>query len=229
MKKIFRIFGKTVLFFFLWSVISVIGYRFVPVYFTPLMGIRMAEQISEGRKPEVKHKWVPDRRISNNMKRAVLASEDQRFFNHNGFDKVEIKKALKENKTRKRPRGASTISQQTAKNVFLWPRSSWLRKGLEAYFTVLIEFFWTKERILTVYLNCMETGDGIYGVEAVAREHFNTTAEKLSASQSALVAATLPNPLKFSSKKPSSYMKQRQSYILRQMRTVQHPPVSEKN
>jgi len=228
MQKLPRIFGKTVFLFFFWSVVSVIGYRFVPVYFTPLMGIRMAEQIAEGRKPEVKHKWVPYRQISVHMKRAVLASEDQRFLNHSGFDKVEIKKALKENKTRNRPRGASTISQQTAKNVFLWPRSSWLRKGLEAYFTVLIEFFWTKEHILTVYLNCMETGDGIYGVEAVAREHFNTTAGKLSASQSALVAATLPNPLKFSSKNPSSYIRQRQSHILRQMRTVQLPPVSEK-
>ncbi|MDO5665273.1 MAG: monofunctional biosynthetic peptidoglycan transglycosylase [Bacteroidia bacterium] len=222
-KVISRILFKITLFFFIWSIGSVILYRFVPVYFTPLMGIRMVQQIADGEKPKVKHKWVSWTKISDNMKRAVLASEDQRFFDHSGFDRVEIKKALKENKTRKRPRGASTISQQTAKNVFLWPRSSWLRKGLEAYFTVLIEFLWPKERILTVYLNSMETGDGIYGVEAVAKEHFDTVAAKLTASQSALVAATLPNPLRFSSEKPSSYIKQRQAKILRQMRTVKLP------
>ncbi len=218
-----RLIFKLTLFFFIWSIGSVILYRFVPVYFTPLMGIRSVQQVSKGEKPKIKHKWVSSKKISDNMRRAVLASEDQRFFDHDGFDRVEIKKALKENKTRKRPRGASTISQQTAKNVFLWPRSSWLRKGMEVYFTVLIEFFWPKERILTVYLNSMEAGDGIYGAEAVAREHFDTTAAKLTASQSALIAATLPNPLRFSSEKPSSYIKQRQSRILRQMRTVKLP------
>ena len=218
-----RLIVKLTLFFFIWSIGSVILYRFVPVYFTPLMGIRSVQQVSKGEKPKIKHKWVSSKKISDNMRRAVLASEDQRFFDHDGFDRVEIKKALKENKTRKRPRGASTISQQTAKNVFLWPRSSWLRKGMEVYFTVLIEFFWPKERILTVYLNSMEAGDGIYGAEAVAREHFDTTAAKLTASQSALIAATLPNPLRFSSEKPSSYIKQRQSRILRQMRTVKLP------
>lgn len=223
MKKFSRIIGKIIFWFLIWSIGSVILYRFVPVYFTPLMGIRAVQQVIDGEKPRVKHKWVPYSKISDDMKRAVLASEDQRFFNHKGFDRVEIQKALRENKTRKRPRGASTITQQTAKNVFLWPRSSWLRKGMEAYFTVLIEFFWPKERILTVYLNSMETGDGIYGAEAVAREHFNVSAEKLSASQSALVAATLPNPLKFSSKNPSSYIKKRQLFILRQMRTVKLP------
>lgn len=220
---IVRLIFKLILFFFIWSIGSVILYRFVPVYFTPLMGIRAVQQVSKGEKPKIKHKWVSSKKISDNMRRAVLASEDQRFFDHDGFDRVEIKKALKENKTRKRPRGASTISQQMAKNVFLWPRSSWLRKGMEVYFTVLIEFFWPKERILTVYLNSMEAGDGIYGAEAVAREHFDTTAAKLTASQSALIAATLPNPLRFSSEKPSSYIKQRQSRILRQMRTVKLP------
>lgn len=223
MKKLSRILIKIILFFFIWSIGSVILYRFVPVYFTPLMGIRMVQQIADGERPKVKHKWVSGKKISDNMKRTVLASEDQRFFTHNGFDRVEIQKALKENKTRKRPRGASTISQQTAKNVFLWPRSSWLRKGMEAYFTVLIEFFWPKEHILTVYLNSVEMGDGIYGVEAVAQEHFNITAAEITASQSALVAATLPNPLRFSSKKPSSYIKQRQAHILRQMRTIKLP------
>lgn len=121
MQKIPRIFGKTVFLFFFWSVVSVIGYRFVPVYFTPLMGIRMAEQIAEGRKPEVKHKWVPYRQISVHMKRAVLASEDQRFLNHSGFDKVEIKKALKENKTRNRPRGQAPSVSKRLKTCFSGP------------------------------------------------------------------------------------------------------------
>ena len=214
------------LYFVLWSIASVLGYRFLPVHFTPLMGIRVMEQLVDGEKPKVSHRWVPYSQISDNMKRAVLASEDQRFFNHNGFDMVEIK-GLKENKTRKRPRGASTISQQTAKISSSGPVVL-AEKGLKAYFTVLIELFWSKERILTVYLNCIETGDGIYGVEAVAREHFDTTADKLTASQSALIAATLPNPLKYSSKNPSSYMKRRQSQILKQMRTVKLPPVAEK-
>ena len=157
------------------------------------------------------------------MKRAVVASEDQRFFDHNGFDRVEIKKAIKENKTRRKARGASTISQQTAKNVFLWPQSSWFRKGLEVYFTVLIEFFWPKERILEVYLNVMETGDGIYGVESVAGQHFGTIAANLNASQASLIAATLPNPLRFSSKNPSAYMRKRQAQILGQMNNVVLP------
>ncbi|NLC49002.1 MAG: monofunctional biosynthetic peptidoglycan transglycosylase, partial [Bacteroidales bacterium] len=115
------------------------------------------------------------------------------------------------------------ISQQTAKNVFLWPKSSWFRKGLESYFTVLIELFWSKERILHVYLNSMETGEGMYGAEAVAQHHFNTSASKLSQSQSALIAATLPNPLQFSSKKPSAYMFKRQAFIMRQMRNISLP------
>ena len=211
------------LWFFIWSIGSVIVFRFVPVYFTPLMGIRVAQQIGNGEKPKLKHKWVSYKNISNDMKRAVIASEDQRFFEHGGFDRVEIEKAIKENKTRRKARGASTITQQTAKNVFLWSRSSWIRKGFEAYFTVLIEIFWSKERILEVYLNSMETGNGIYGVEAVASEHFNTTAAKLSASQAALVAATLPNPRRFSSKTPSSYIRQRQGHILQQMRNINLP------
>lgn len=223
MRKIFRFIRKLIFWFLIISVGSVIFYRFVPVYFTPLMGIRVVQSVAKGEKPKLRHKWVAYDDISDNLKRAVIASEDQRFFLHNGFDKVEIQKAIKENKTRKRPRGASTISQQTAKNVFLWPRSSWLRKGLEVYYTVLIELLWSKERILHVYLNVMETGDGLYGAEAVAKHHFDTTAKKLSASQSALIAATLPNPLRFSSKKPSSYIKRRQSSIIRQMNTVQLP------
>ena len=223
MKKFWSVIKKIILWFFILSIGAVIVLRFVPVYFTPLMGIRMIEQIKAGEPVKCYHKWVPYNEISDHLKRAVIASEDQRFFQHKGFDRIEIEKAMKENKKRRRPRGASTISQQTAKNVFLWPKSSWIRKGLEAYFTVLIEFFWPKERILEVYLNCMETGNGIYGAEAIANHHFNTTASKLTAAQSALIAATLPNPRRFSSKKPSPYILKRQQEILQQMQYIQLP------
>ena len=138
-RKFLRFIKKIILYFFLVSILSVILLRFVPVYFTPLMGIRLIEQIGDKKKPKLLHTWVGYDDISDNMKLAVVASEDQLFFEHNGFDKKQIQKAIEENKTRKRARGASTISQQTAKNVFLWPQSSWLRKGLETYFTVLIE------------------------------------------------------------------------------------------
>lgn len=223
MKLVLRFIKKVVILFFLSSIISVILLRYIPVYVTPLMGIRIIEQMKQKKNPRLKHHWVGYDEISDNMKRAVVASEDQLFFEHKGFDKKQIKKAIEENKKRKRPRGASTISQQTAKNVFLWPKSSWLRKGLEAYFTVLIELFWSKDRILHVYLNSIETGDGVYGVEAVARLHFNTSAKKLSQSQAALIAATLPNPLRFSSKDPSAYMYTRQAFIQRQMQNIKLP------
>ena len=222
-RKLLRFTKKIVIYFFLLSILSVIVLRYVPVFFTPLMGIRIVEQIRNKKKPKLLHTWVGYDNISDNIKRAVIASEDQLFFQHKGFDKKQIKKAIEENKKRKRARGASTISQQTAKNVFLWPKSSWFRKGLESYFTVLIELFWSKERILHVYLNSMETGEGMYGAEAVAQHHFNTSASKLSQSQSALIAATLPNPLRFSSKKPSAYMLKRQAFIIRQMRNISLP------
>jgi monofunctional glycosyltransferase len=222
-KKITVFFKRLLLFFFISTILSVIVYGLLPVPVTPLMIIRSVEQLSSGIKPVLKHDWVAAKNISKQLKRAVIASEDQRFYDHWGFDLIQIKKATKENKRRKRPRGASTISQQTAKNVFLWPKSSWFRKGLESYFTVLIEVFWSKNRILEVYLNCMETGNGIYGAEAVAKAHFHTTAAKLTAGQSALIAASLPNPRRFNSKHPSSYLLKRQSQILRQMYYIQIP------
>ena len=202
-RKLLHFIKKIVFLFFLLSILSVIVLRYVPVYFTPLMGIRLFEQLREKKTPKLLHTWVAYDKISDNLKRAVIASEDQLFYEHKGFDKKQIQKAIEENKKGKRLRGASTISQQTAKNLFLWPRSSWFRKGLEAYFTVLIEFFWSKDRILHIYLNSIETGDGIYGAEAVAQHHFNIPASELSQAQSALIAATLPSPLRFSSKNPS--------------------------
>ncbi len=223
MRLVSRIVKKVILWFFILSIGGVILYRFAPVYFTPLMIIRSVQAVIVGESPKIKHKWVSYDNISTSMKRAVIASEDQRFVTHNGFDTVEINKALEENKNRKKARGASTISQQTAKNVFLWPQSSWVRKGFEVYFTFLIELIWSKERILEVYLNSIEMGKGIYGAEAVAHANFNTTASELSKSQAATIAATLPNPIRFDSANPSRYINRRKSQIMKQMSYVQLP------
>lgn len=219
MTRILKIAKRILIWFFILSAGSVILLRFVPVYFTPLMGIRCAQQAFSGEKLKLKHKWIPLEEMSPKMPMAVIASEDNRFPDHHGFDLIEINKAIKE-RERGRHRGASTISQQTAKNVFLWPSSSWVRKGFEAYFTVLIELFWSKERIIEVYLNSIEMGDGIYGVEAVAHEHFGKKASELTAGECALIAATLPNPLKYNSAHPSRYMLKRKSQILRLMRVL---------
>ena len=226
MKKVLRILRNLILFFFISTILTVVIYRFIPVYFTPLMVIRSIQQIFKGEKPVWHHSWVSFDKISPHLPMAVIASEDNRFATHNGFDFIEIKKAMKENETRKRKRGASTISQQTAKNVFLWPQSSWTRKGLEVYFTWLIELCWSKERIMEVYLNSIEMGKGIYGAEATAKYKFHTTAAKLTAGQCALIAATLPNPIRFDSAHPSAYILRRQSQILRLMKLVpKFPPV----
>lgn len=168
----------------------------------------------------VHHKWVPLKQISPYLPVAVMASEDQNFMHHHGFDFNAIQCAAIEHIEGGRSRGGSTISQQTAKNVFLWPTSSWVRKGFEAYFTVLIEFFWSKDRIMEVYLNSIEMGSNIYGAEAVAQRHFGCSASELRRSDCALVAATLPNPIKFSSLSPSSYMRKRQKDIEKQMRHI---------
>ena len=192
------------------------------------MVIRSVQQIASGEKPTWKHTWVSFDKISPNLPMAVIASEDNRFAEHNGFDFVEIEKAMKENETRKKKRGASTISQQTAKNVFLWPKSSWLRKGFEVYFTFLIELCWSKERIMEVYLNSIEMGKGIYGAQAVAKYKFNTTAAKLTKGQCALIAATLPNPIRFDSAHPSPYIMKRQRQIMKLMKLVpKFPPVEQ--
>ena len=215
-----RFLRTLIIFFFVTSILAVIVYRFIPVYITPLMVIRTVGQVIEGEPVKLEHHWVPKEMISDHLPMAVIASEDNRFASHHGFDFVEINKAIKENKTRKKARGASTISQQTAKNVFLWPSSSWIRKGFEVYFTVLIELLWDKERIMEVYLNSIEMGNGIYGAEAVARAHFHTSAAKLNKKQCALIAASLPNPRKYDSGNPTGYMFKRQAKILYLMRCV---------
>lgn len=214
MKKFVKWIKRGLIFFFTSTILMVIVYRFVPVFFTPLMFIRVIEQVFSGEAPRLNHEWVPLEEISPKLVMAVIASEDNLFMSHSGFDFEQIEKAVKENKRRKKARGASTISQQTAKNVFLWPQSSFVRKGFEVYFTVLIELVWGKERIMEVYLNSIEMGDGIYGAESVAQLHFGRSAKRLTAAQSATIAATLPNPLRFDSSNPSRYVRRRKNQIL---------------
>ena len=208
--------------FFASTILSVAVLRFVPVWFTPLMFIRLAQQAGAGQELTLHHHWVSLDEISPSLPTAVMASEDARFLQHNGFDYKAIEHAAMRNMKHpeKRKLGASTISQQTAKNVFLWPGRSWVRKGFEVYFTVLIELMWSKERIMEVYLNSIEMGDGIYGADAVAEWHFNTTASKITKAQCALIAASLPNPRRFNSAKPSAYMLKRQKRILHEMKFV---------
>ena len=210
--------------FFVSTILSVLLYKWIPVPISPLMVIRCVEQVGRGEKIRLKHHWVDKEKMSRYLPVAVLAPEDQRFYTHHGFDFKEIGHAIHERQTGKRQRGGSTISQQTAKNVFLWPESSWLRKGFEVYFTALIEIFWSKERILEVYLNTIEMGDGIYGAEAVAQQHFKCTAHELTRAQCALIAATLPNPLRYSSAHPSRYMMKRQLAIMKQMKHIDLVP-----
>jgi monofunctional biosynthetic peptidoglycan transglycosylase len=166
---------------------------------------------------KARHDWMPIEEISTNLQLATVCAEDQNFLNHNGFDYEAIKRAFSENKINKRTKGGSTISQQTAKNVFLWPQRSWVRKGFEVYFTFLIENLWGKERILEVYLNSIEMGDGVYGAEAASNYWFNKKAKNLTRQEAASIAAILPNPLKFKANPRTKYLDKRKTWILKQM------------
>ncbi len=213
-RKILRWIRNIFLFLFISSVLSVVLLKYIPVYITPLMVIRLYEQKKAGKPFTLKHTWIPVSQISQSLPQAVVASEDNLFPGHKGFDMDQIRKAREEAEKGGRVRGASTITQQTAKNVFLWPGKSWLRRGLEAYFTVLIEWIWGKERIMEVYLNSIEMGDGIYGAEAVAQAHFGKKAADLSNREAALIAASLPNPIRYNSANPGPYLQRRQQQIL---------------
>lgn len=199
------------------SIASVILFRWVPVPVTPLMLIRCVEQKVDGRELKLKKSWRPLDQISPNLQLAVVCSEDQNFLKHNGFDFEAIDKAMEYNENHKKQRGASTISQQTAKNVFLWPGRSWIRKGFEVYFTFLIETFWSKQRIMEVYLNVIEMGDGIYGAEAASTAFFKKDAVNLSRAESAAIAAVLPNPRKFNASSSGGYVAARRAWIMNQM------------
>ena len=205
------------------SILLVWFYKYVPVYVSPLMFIRTCEQVNRGEQIRWHHQWVDLEDISPNLPLAVMACEDQNFFNHSGFDWEAIQKVIEERTEGERFRGGSTISQQTAKNVFLFPTSSsgklaWFRKGVEACFTVLIEFMWDKHRIMEVYLNTIEMGNGIYGAQAVAQNNFGFDAKDLTRNQCAMIAITLPNPLKMDSAAPTNYMYKRQSWCIKQMK-----------
>lgn len=195
-------------------IIAVAVYRFAPPPFTPLMVIRTAEGAA------IHKRWTPLARISPNLQRAVMASEDSRFCQHHGFDWEAIDDAIDRNAEGGRLYGASTISQQTAKNVLLWPSRTFIRKGAEAYVTVLIEALWPKRRILEVYLNIIEWGDGIYGADAAAEAYFGKSADALSASQSALLAVSLPSPRSSDPAHPSRYLAGRAATILARMPNV---------
>ncbi len=216
-KRIFRIIWKTALWFFGLSILLVVVFRFVPVPVTPLMLIRCGEQVFSGQELKLKHDWVSLDEISKNLPLAVVCSEDQNFLNHSGFDMKAIERSVDAAKEGRRLRGASTISQQTAKNIFLWPGRSWIRKGFEVYFTVLIEFGWGKKRIMEVYLNSIEMGNGIYGAEAASQFYFKIPAKNLSRSQAAAIAAVLPNPRKYSANPPGPYVQSRIGWIVGQM------------
>ena len=219
-KKNFRLFRWLLLYIPLWFVGITVSWvtllKWVPVYYTPLMAVRSWE-FRDDSTFRTHKRWMPMEKISPNLAKAVVASEDSRFYTHKGFDWVEIKNAVDAHQKGKKLRGASTISQQTAKNVFLLPGRSWVRKGLEAYFTCLIEWIWGKERILEVYLNVAEMGRGIYGAEAAAEHLFTTRASKLTRKQAALIAACLPNPLKRKANKPTPYLLKRAADIQRYM------------
>jgi monofunctional biosynthetic peptidoglycan transglycosylase len=219
--KIANWLGQILLAFVIYSLGLTLSYRWVPVYFTPLMGIRLVEQaLDKDKELQLVKDWTPIDEISTHMVQAVVAAEDQKFLDHFGFDVEAIQKALAGNQTGRNLKGGSTISNQTAKNVFLWPGRNYFRKGLEAYFTLLIELFWSKERIMEVYLNVIETGEGVYGVEAAAQVFYHKPASKLNRNEAAMIAAVLPNPRRWSPARPTGYNYQRQSWILRNMNNL---------
>ncbi len=219
MKLIKKIIINVLIFFFGSTIFVAVLYKFVNPPLTPLMLVRYVENPKVG----LTKKWKPIEEISPNMYNAVIASEDNLFMQHNGFDLKAIREAKKYNKKHKgkRTHGASTISQQTAKNVFLWTQRSYFRKALEVYFTFLIEQVWGKKRIMEVYLNVLETGNGVYGVEAASQIYFNKSSSKLTASQAAMIAACIPSPRKRNPARPSSYLYGRQAKILGLMNKIE--------
>lgn len=217
LRSIRRFALKLLLWFVAGSFLLVLAFRWIPPPGTALMVERKIESWIEAKPINLKRSWRPWEEIPNNIKIAVIASEDQRFAQHWGFDTAAIKAALSHNQQGGSIRGASTLSQQVAKNLFLWSGRSWLRKGFEAWFTALMELLWPKQRILEVYLNSAEWGDGVFGVEAAAQYHFKIAAPYLSRRQASLLAAVLPNPHNLSAGRPSAYVNQRANWIRQQI------------
>jgi monofunctional biosynthetic peptidoglycan transglycosylase len=219
-KKVAQWFKWTIIAFFTVSLLPVILFRFVPPPVTPLMIKRAIERAADDKRPLIQKDWVRLNKISPHMIQAVVAAEDNRFLEHWGIDVEAIEKAVEHNKRYRRKHGASTITQQTAKNVFLWPARTYTRKAFEFYFTTMIELTWSKKRIMEVYLNVIEMGDGVYGAEAAAQKYFHKPAAKLTRSEAALIAAALPNPRKRNPAAPSAYMLKRQAKILDLMNKI---------
>lgn len=211
MKRVLRWVAKIVVAMFVLSIAMTVAYRWI----NPPITLLMISQAFDGAK--INKTWVPLDQISPNLVRASIASEDNNYLGHRGFDLGAIYDALDERQQGKRQRGASTISQQTAKNVFLWSGKSWIRKGCEVYFTFLIERLWSKERIMEVYLNVIEMGNGVYGAEAAAQHYFGRSAAKLTQRQAALIVAAYPNPRQRDPARPTSYLNKRAAQIQRLM------------
>lgn len=224
-KKFFKRLGLVVFIYFLWTIVITLAYKWINPPITILMVQRCVEQMFDSkREVKLQKQWIKYEDISPNMVVAVIASEDNNFRHHRGFDIDAIKHAQKVNKARgKKAFGGSTITQQTAKNAFLWIQKSYIRKGLEAWHTVLMETFWSKKRIMEVYLNIIEFGDGIYGVEAASQYYFNHSASHLSKREAALLASILPSPLKRNAANPSSYLNRRANRIQRKMNIIGRP------
>lgn len=217
-KTFSKIILRFLLLFLIFTVIPVIIFRFVPPPVTPLMFLRSLEYKTEGKDASINYQWVPVEKMSPYLFQAALAAEDDLFMEHNGFNFSAIKLAYESNqKNTKRVKGGSTISQQTAKNVFLWPHRDYVRKAFEAYFTSLIELIWGKKRIMEVYLNVVELGEGIYGVEAASQKYFKKPAKKLKKSEAAALLAVFPNPRIYSVTNPSPYTQRYKAAILRRM------------
>jgi len=223
-KIVIGLIQKAIFWFLAVSLIWVLIYRFINPPITYLMLQRAVERKIDGKDLKINKSWMRIEDISTNLKKAAIAGEDINFLNHWGFDFKAMESAFVKNKNGKKVRGGSTISQQTAKNVFLWPGRSYIRKAFEAYFTVLIEIIWGKERILEVYLNVIEMGDGIYGAEAAVQNYWGKSAGNMSKSQSALLVAVLPNPLRWNPSRPSRFVYYKQGLILRNMRTLKKLP-----
>lgn len=221
--RLLRIFKIGSVFFFLSTIIITIIFRFVAPPVTPLMIMRVFGQLADGKELKMSKQWVSFSEISPNLVKAVITSEDNKFMDHNGVDFGAIEKARKLNERGKKLRGASTISQQTAKNVYLWLGRNYLRKGLELYFTGLIELIWSKERIMEVYLNVIEMGDGIYGAEMASETYFHKPAKYLTRSEAALIAAVLPNPRNWNPAHPTPYIIRKKNWIIRYMNKFDRP------
>lgn len=220
LRTLLRRLVKTVLLLMVGSILLVLAFRWVPPPGTALMVERKIESWSDHQPIKLQRTWRPWKELPDDLKMSVIASEDQKFSEHWGFDLGAIQAAMEHNEDGGKLRGASTLSQQVAKNLFLWSGRSWMRKGLEVWFTCLIELLWSKERILEVYLNSVEWADGVFGAEAAAQHHFGIAAPYLSTQQASQLAAVLPNPRVWSASRPSTYVARRAAWIREQVRQL---------